>query len=161
MNLREEHGYTYGANSVYTAYREGGTFVAGGLVRTDSTGAAAKELFYEISRFPTAPPTPEELKAAQDARIQSIPAQFETTAATATSSATIWLDNRPLDYYATLADKYRAVTPADVSRVAKDDVHPDNLIILAVGDRAKIEAGLKATNLGPIEIRSATGELIK
>jgi zinc protease len=160
MNLREVHGYTYGARSSYALYREGGPFSAGGLVRTDSTGPAAKELFYEISRFPDNPPTPAELKMAQDARIQSIPARFETTAATAGSVAALFIDNFPLDYYTTLPDQARAVTAADVARVAKDDVRPGNLILLAVGDRAKIEAGLKETGLGPIEIRSTTGDLV-
>ena len=161
MNLREEHGYTYGAQSIYRAYRSGGTFLAGGLVKTDITGPAAKELFYEITRFPTNPPTPAELKMAKDAETQSIPATFETTSQTAASIASIWIYNRPLDYFTTLPEKDVAVTAADVTRVAKDDVHPDNLIIVAVGDRAKIEPGLKETNLGPIEYRTPTGELIK
>jgi zinc protease len=161
MNLREEHGYTYGAQSQYSFYREGGTFIAGGLVRTDITGPAAKELLYEISRFAANPPTGDELKQAKDARIQSLPSLFETTQATAGAISSIFVYNRPLDYYSTVADKYRAVTANDVSRVARDDVHPDNLIIVAVGDRAKIEAGLKETNLGPIEIRTPTGELVK
>ena len=161
MNLREEHGYTYGAQSQYSFYREGGSFIAGGLVRTDITGPAAKELLFEISRFPANPPTGDELKQAKDARIQSIPSLFETTSATAGAISSIFVYNRPLDYYSTVADKYRSVTANDVSRVAKDDVHPDNLIIIAVGDRARIEAGLKDTNLGPIEIRTPTGELAK
>ena len=55
MNLREEHGYTYGANSSYGFYQQGGNFVAGGLVKTNITGEAAKELLYEIQRFPTTP----------------------------------------------------------------------------------------------------------
>ena len=160
MNLREQHGYTYGANSQYDLFRQGGTFIAGGLVRTDITGPAATELFNEITAFPTHPPTEAELKQARDARIQSIPAQFETTAATAASEAGLFITNRPLDFYAILPDKYRAVTPADISRVATQDIHPTNLIILAVGDRAKIEPGLKAANLGPIEYRTPTGELI-
>ena len=75
--------------------------------------------------------------------------------------ASLYVNNRPLDYYSTLPDKYKSVTAADVSRVAKDDVHPDNLIVLAVGDRSVIEAGLKGDNLGPIEIRTPTGELVK
>ena len=159
MNLREEHGYTYGAQSGFQTYREGGSFLAGGLVRTDITGLAAKELFNEITRFPANPPTPAELKMAQDARVQSIPALFETTVATTAAETNIFLYKRALDYFTTLPDKYRSVSAADIARVAKEDVHPDNLIILAVGDRAKIEAGLKETNLGPIEYRTTTGEV--
>ncbi len=158
MNLREEHGYTYGARSQFSGFREGGTFLAGGLVKTDITGPATTELFKELTRFPTNPPTAPELKQAKDSSIQSIPASFETTAATAAAASSIFVYNRPLDYYTTLPDKYRAVTAADVTRVATDDIHPDNLIIVTVGDRTKIEAGLKATNLGPIEYRTLTGD---
>jgi zinc protease len=161
MNLREEHGYTYGANSQYVFYRGGGPFTAGGLVRTDITGLAAKELMYEITRFPSTPPTDAELKMAKEARIQSLPAQFETTGATAGALSSIFLYNRPLDYYSTLPAKYNAVTAADVARVAKEDIHPDQLIILAVGDRAKIEPQLKEQKLGPIEIRDGQGNLVK
>ena len=161
MNLREVHGYTYGASSSYLYYREGGPFFAGGLVRTDITGLAAKELLYEISRFPSNPPTDAELKEAKDARIQSIPSRFETTSNTAGSIAGLYIFSRPLDYYTTLPDKYRAVTAADVVRVARQDVHPDNLIIVAVGDKAKIEPGLKAADLGPIEYATPTGDPIK
>jgi zinc protease len=161
MNLREVHGYTYGANSQYPAYRAGGNFQAGGLVRTDITGPAAEELMYEITRFPSTPPTEAELTGAKDARIQSLPGQFETDGAIAGSIGSIFLYNRPLDYYATLPAKYRAVTAADVARVAAADLHPGNLIILAAGDRAKIEPQLKAAGLGPVEVRDINGNLVK
>ena len=161
MNLREKNGYTYGVSSGYSFYRAGGPFTAGGLVRTDITAAAAKELMYEIKRFPTAPPTDAELKMAQDSRIQSLPGQFETTAGTAGSLAGLYLYNRPNDYYATLPAKYRSITAADVSRVSSEDVHPDQLVILAVGDRAKIEPQLKSAGLGPVEIRDGQGNLVK
>jgi zinc protease len=160
MNLREVHGYTYGANSQYPFYRSGGNFTAGGLVRTDVTGPAAKELMSEIKRFPSNPPTEAELKEAKDARVQSLPGQFETDGAIAGSISSLFLYDRPLDYYATLPAKYRAVTPADVARVTATDLHPDNLIIVAVGDRAKIETQLKEANLGPVEVRDINGNLV-
>ena len=160
MNLREVHGYTYGANSNYQNYRGGGPFVAGGLVKTDVTGPAATQLMYEIKRFPTTPPTEAELNEAKVARIQSLPGQFEMTSAIAGSMTSIFVYDRPLDYYATLPAKYAAVTAADVERVAKEDVHPDQLIIVAAGDRAKIEPELKDANLGPIEVRDINGKLV-
>jgi zinc protease len=160
MNLREVHGYTYGANSQYQSLRAGGAFIAGGLVRTDVTGPAAKELMYEIKRFPTTLPTEAELNEAKIARVQSLPGQFETTGAIAGSMSSIYLYDRPLDYYATLPAKYRAVTPADVARVANADIHPNNLIIVAAGDRTKIEPQLKAADLGPVEVRDINGALV-
>jgi zinc protease len=161
MNLREVHGYTYGASSQYVPYRAAGPFIAGGLVRTDVTGPAATELMTEIRKFPTTPPTEAELTMAKDARVQSLPGQFETTGATAGAMGNLFLYDRPLDYYATLPAKYRAVTAADVERVAKEDVHPDQLVILAVGDRAKIEPQMKAANLGKVEVRDVQGNLVQ
>ncbi|AEU34741.1 M16 family metallopeptidase [Granulicella mallensis] len=160
MNLREVHGYTYGASSNYSLYRGGGPFQAGGLVRTDVTGPAAKELMTEIRRFPSTPPTEAELNEAKTARIQSLPGQFETTGSIASSMGSIFLYDRPLDYYATLPEKYRAVTAANVERVAKEDVHPDELIIVAAGDRTKIEPQLKDAGLGPVEVRDINGKLV-
>jgi zinc protease len=75
--------------------------------------------------------------------------------------AFIFLYKRPLDYYATLPAAYLAVTPQDVERVAKADVHPNHLIIVTVGDRSKIEPSLKELNLAPIEYVDPTGNVIK
>ena len=161
MNLREEHGYTYGARSGFNFYREGGPFTAGALVKTDVTAPATKELLLELKRMIAEPATPAELKMAKDALVQSIPAQFETTAATAAAMSSIFVYNRPLDYFSKLPEKYTAVTADDVQRVAKATIHPDHFIILAVGDKSKIETGLKELNLGPIEYTDPLGNSIK
>jgi zinc protease len=145
MNLREVHGYTYGANSQFQSYRAGGGFIAGGLVKTDVTGAAATQLMYEIKRFPTTPPSEAELNEAKVANVQSLPGRFETSGAIAGSMTSLFLYDRPLDYYATLPAK---------------DVHPDQLIIVAAGDRTKIEPQLKEANLGPVEVRDINGKLV-
>jgi zinc protease len=161
MNLREAHGYTYGASSGYRTYRTGGMFIAGGLIRTNATADATKELMGEINRFPTAPPTDAELKAAKDAEVQSLPGQFETSGATAGALQSIFFYNRPLDFFATLPTRYRAVTAADVERVAKDDLHPNELVIVAAGDRSKIEEGLKADKLGNVVVVDVNGAAAK
>jgi zinc protease len=161
MNLREQHGYTYGANSRFMPYRAGGEFTAGGLVRTDVTAPAAKELMSEITRFPSNPPTEAELNASKDALVQSLPGQFETTFSETGAMSGIFIYDRPLDYYAKLPERFRAVTPEDVAKVAKEDLHPNNLVIVAAGDRAKIEPGLKDAGLGPVEVRDINGDLVK
>jgi zinc protease len=160
MNLREVHGYTYGANSFFRTYRAGGMFFAGGLIRTDATAAAAKEMMGEITRFPTNPPTDAELKAAKDAEIQSLPGDFATTESIAGALRGIFLYNRPLNYYATLPGKYRAVTATDVESVAKEDLHPGQLVIVAAGDRTQIEQPLKETNLGKVVLYDLNGDKI-
>jgi len=161
MNLREVHGYTYGAQSGFSFYREGGPFLAGGLIKTDVTAPAAKELMFELKHILTDPPTAAELKMAKDARIQSIPALFETTGATASAMSQIFLYNRPLDYYTKLPDAYRAVTPEAVVKAAQSTLHPDNLLLVAVGDKTKIEPSLKELNLAPIEYADPLGNPIQ
>jgi zinc protease len=160
MNLREVHGYTYGARSSFQEYRAGGEFFAGALVRTDVTAAAAKELMAEIRNFPSKPSTTEELAAAKEASIRSLPGRFETTSAMANAIQDLFLYNRPLDYYAKLPARYQAVTEADVARVAQQYLHPDQLLIVAAGDRTKIEPGLKDAGLGPVEVRDMAGQLV-
>lgn len=160
MNLREVHGYTYGANSQYQTYRAGGLFLAGGLVRTNVTAEAAKELMTEIRNFPSHAPTEEELNGAKTASVQSLPGQFETVGATAGAMGRIFLYERPLDYYALLPGRYAAVTSTDVAKVVQGDLHPGELVIVAAGDRAKIEPGLKDAGLGSLEVRDINGTLI-
>ncbi len=157
MNLREEHGYTYGAFSYFSEERQGGPFTAGALVRTDVTAPAAKEMIAELHRIQTTPPTDAELKAAKDASIQSLPGMFATTDDTVGAATSLFLYDRPLDFFATLPDKLRALSAADIAHAAQADVHPSQMVVLAVGDRAKIEADLKALNYGPIEYKDALG----
>ena len=161
MNLREQHGYTYGAQSGFRTYRAGGLFLSLAQVRTDATAPATKELMGEIARFQTEPPTDAELKAAKDAEIQSLPGDFATTASEAAAMQSIFLYDRPLNYFATLPEKYRAVTAADVERVAKDDLHPRELVIVEAGDRAKIEPTLKDLNLGTIGVYDINGKKVE
>jgi zinc protease len=160
MNLREVHGYTYGASSRFVEYSQGGEFYAGSLVRTDVTAPAAKEMMGEIRNFPQKPSTAEELAAAKEASMRSLPGRFETTAAMAGAIDDIFVNHRPLDYYAKLPGKYEAITQADIARAAQQYIHPDQLIVIAAGDRAKIEPGLKDAGLGPVEVRDINGKLV-
>lgn len=161
MNLREQHGYTYGAFSTFNFYRFGGPFFAGASVRTDVTGAAAKELFSELERITKDPPTAEELKLAREAEIRSVPGQFETARGTSTRMGQLFIYKLPDNYYATLPAQFEAVTPQQVTQAAADHIRPQQMVVIAVGDRQKIEAGLKELNLGPVEYRTPMGDPVQ
>ena len=141
MNLREVHGYTYGARTGFTQYREGGEFYSGALVRTDVTAPAAKEMMAEIRNFPGKPSTADELDAAKEALVRSLPGRFETTTAIAGAINSIYIYNRPLDYYAKLPEKYQAVSEQEIARVAKEYLHPDQLVIVTAGRSLQNRAG--------------------
>ena len=151
MNLREEHGYTYGAFSLYRFYRGTGPFIAGAQVRQDVTAPAAEQLFKELDGIQTRPLTDAELRMAKDSIIRSLPGNFESARDVNGQLANLWSFGLPLDYYTRLPAQIEAVTSADAQAAAAKYVHPDNLLVIAVGDKSKIETGLKDLKLGPVE----------
>jgi zinc protease len=157
MNLREQHGYTYGAFSVF-AYRRGpGLFGAGGSIRTDATAPAVQETFKELERIRTAPLSPEELKFAKGAFALSLAGYFETTDFTSNAMGDIFTYDLPLDYYNRLPAQIEKVNAQDVQRVANAYIHPETSVVIAAGDRAKIEPELKKLSLGPVQVLDTEG----
>jgi zinc protease len=160
LNLREAHGYTYGASSQFTFRRSAGPFLVGSGIRTDVTAPAVQEIFNELQKMITTSVTPDELALAKDSYARSLPSAFETTESAVASFSTMFTYGLPLDYFATLPDRIRAVTAQDVQAVAKRYLVPEKMVVVAVGDRAKIGPGLEA-QLGPSEIRDPDGALLK
>ena len=159
MNLRERNGYTYGAFSFFNYHRGAGPFLAGALVRTDVTAPAAKELFKELRGISTTPPTESEVTLGKNFSLQSLPGQFETVNSTTFLIGNLFTYNLPPTYYKTLPSEYDSISSAAITEVARRNVHPDQLVIVAVGDRQKIQPGLAQLGLGPIEVRDALGNL--
>ncbi len=153
MNLREAHAYTYGAGSRFSMWHGPGPFNAGGEIKTDKTADAIKELFGELTRLRDQPISDEELLEAQNGLIDSLPGQFGTVDETASAVAGIAVQHLPIDEYATRVARYRAVNKADVQRVAKELFRSDDMVLVVVGDAAKIEAPLSALGFGKVEVR--------
>jgi zinc protease len=152
MNLREAHGYTYGAFSVFRYYRGIGPFMAGAQVRTDVTAPALSELFKELDGIHTRPLTAAELRLAKDSIIRSLPGDFEGVDGVNTQLRLLWTFGLPLDYYTRLPAAVESVTSAQVQDVAARHVKPANLLVIAVGDSAKIKASIEALKLAPLEL---------
>lgn len=161
MNLREEHGYTYGASSRFTFRRGNGPFLAGASVRTDVTAPAAKELMHELTRIRTEPLSDAELTMARDSYARSLPGEFETNAGIVGSTGNIFAYGLPVDYYRSLPAKINAVTAKQAAEAATSYLHPEQMILVAVGDKAKIEPGLKELNIAPIEEWTLDAEPVK
>jgi zinc protease len=159
-NLREEHGYTYGGFSFFMYRRGPGLFVAGGGIRTDATAPAIQELFKELERIRTSPPTADELNLASGSFAHSLAGLFESSQQTATTIGDMFTYNLPLDYYQQLPGKIDAVTTEDVQRMAEKYIHPDTSVVIGAGDRAKIEDSLKKLAIGPVEVRDYDGNLV-
>jgi zinc protease len=160
LNLREEHGYTYGASSSFVYRRSQGYFAVGGGIRTDATAPAVTEIFKEIRRMIDTPMTDAELALAKDSQSRSLPGMFEASNEAAGALAELFLYDLPADYYAKLPERLSAVTATDTEAVAKKYLQPEQMILICVGDRATIEPELKKLELGAIEIRDADGKII-
>jgi zinc protease len=160
LNLREQHGYTYGAASFFVYRRSLGYFGAGGGIRTDVTAPAVTEILKEIHRMIDTQMNPDELSLAKDSQSRSLPGIFETNSGEAGALSEIFMYNLARDYFSNLPDRLNAVTAEDAEAVAKKYLHPDQLILVCVGDRAKIEPELLKLDLGAVEIRDADGNVI-
>ena len=152
MNLREDHGYTYGAQSFFQYRRGVGPFFAGGAIRTDATAPATQELFKEVARIREDELKPEELQKAKDSFSKTLVGLFETTQETASTIGQQLVFGLPLEYYRDLPAQIDKVTSADTLRVAKQYLHPESSVVVGVGDRAKIEPELKKLDIGPVNV---------
>ena len=148
LNLREAKGYTYGAGSQFSFWRGAGPFTVGTGVRTDVTAPAVHEIINEVKRMAATEVTAEELTLAKDAITQSLPGQFETNEFTVGALSAIFVYGLPLDYYATLPSQINAVTAKDIQSVAARYLVPEKMIVVAVGDSAKIRQPLE-TEVAP------------
>jgi len=159
-NLRETHGYTYGARSFFSYHRAPGPFIVYSDVRTDVTAPATSEVFNELRRMRETQMTPAELLLSQDSIARSLPGRFERGTAAAATFAELFTYDLPLDYYSTLPGRINAVTIEQAQAAAKKYIQPEKMIVLAVGDRVKIEEDMKKLNLGKVEIRDTDGKVV-
>lgn len=160
LNLREQHGYTYGASSAFVYRRGTGPFLVGTSVRTDVTAAAVTEILREVERMRSSDVLPEELATAKDSIARSLPGLFETTPQAASTIGQLYVHSLPLDYYRSLADAIDSLSAADVRRVAEQHLQPERMIVVAVGDRSMIRESLEKLQFGPVECIDVDGKKI-
>ncbi|HEX8363107.1 MAG TPA: pitrilysin family protein [Longimicrobium sp.] len=152
LNLRENKGYTYGARSGWTQRREPGPFTAQAGVQTPVTKESLVEFMRELEEIRgTRPVTEQELDFARASLIRSEPLRSETNAQIAARLEELVLYGLPMDYYSTYNQRIQAVTRDDVQRVAQRYLSPDKFAVVVVGDRSKVEAGLRELPY-PVEI---------
>jgi zinc protease len=150
-NIREDKGYSYGVSSSFGFGKGPGPFRAGGDIVSAKSDAALVEFMKELKGIEGARPvTDEELSTAKDSLIQRLPGAFASVQGINGAITSLWIQGLPDDYYQQYRAKIAAITAADVLRVAKQYIDLDHLAIVIVGDKASIEAPLKATGIAPI-----------
>ncbi|MBN2241880.1 MAG: insulinase family protein [Acidobacteria bacterium] len=160
LNLREKNGFTYGASSSFVFRRGDGPFLVGTSVHAAATAPAVAEIFRELERMRESEVAPQELETAKDSIALSLPGLFETTADAASSIGQLFTYGLPPTWFRDLPERIRRISAAEVLRVAREHLKPEEAVVVAVGDRGKIESELGKLNLGPVEVRDADGNLL-
>jgi predicted Zn-dependent peptidase len=151
MNLREKHGYTYGASSLFDMRASAGPFVAAAGVQTDKTADALREFFNELNGI-LEPVPADELSREKNYVSLRYPQGFETTSDISRRLEDAIVYHLPDDFFSTYVPSIEGVTAADVQRVAKRYIQPGRLAVVVTGDRKAIEAPIRALNLGPVKV---------
>jgi zinc protease len=159
LNLREEKGYTYGVYSSFAALQYPGPWRAGGNMRTEVTEPALVEFFREIRRIRDERVSDRELEESKRSIIAGFALSLEQPARVLNFAITRLIYKLPADYWDTYAARIRALTSADVQRVARKYLNPDTLQLVAVGDASKIKTVLE--KYGAVEVYDSNGELIR
>jgi zinc protease len=162
MNLREDKHWSYGAQSLLLDAEGQRPFLVYAPVQTDQTSASMAEIHREVSEIRgERPPTPDEVARAKDTKTLTLAGQWETADAVADSLAEMVRFGLPDDHWDRYPGQVRALSDAQISAAAEDVIQPDNMVWVVVGDRAKIEAGIRELGYGDIILMDADGNILQ
>jgi zinc protease len=160
QNLREQHGYSYGASSRFDMRLSAGPFVAGAGVQTDKTAEALREFFNELTAIGKPIPA-DELAKARNYLALGFPSQFETIGDLSSQLEELAIYNLADSYYDDYVKHLQAVTADATLKASAQYIQPQRFLVVVVGDRKAIEPGIRALNLGTVRtmsIQEALGE---
>ncbi|MEP6831868.1 MAG: pitrilysin family protein, partial [Gemmatimonas sp.] len=150
-NIREAKGYSYGFNSRLQWLKGPGSLRAQGAVTREKTDSSLIEAMKEARGMAGAIPVKaEELEGAKNSRTLSLPAQLQSIDGISAVVSRIVDDGLPKDWWSQYIAAVNATTSADVAAMSKKYFDPDHLVVLIVGDKAKVFDSIKATHIGPV-----------
>jgi zinc protease len=159
LNLREEKGYSYGVFSFPTFFSEYGMWQSTGGVQTNKTKESVTEFVKELKFLSGEKPiTEKELANAKANRIRGYAQQYESLGRIADQVSTLWAYGLPMSELQRETTELERATLASVNTAAKKYAVPGSTMMLLVGDRSKIEAGVRELKVGDIVILDAEGK---
>jgi predicted Zn-dependent peptidase len=155
MDIRETKAWSYGVQAGFSRYVGRIPYFVTAPVQTDKTGPSIQAMLGDMHAFLTTKPlTQEERDRTVQRSIRQLPGSFETGSDLLDAMQRNDLLKRPDDYYAHIADKYRALTVEQLNGVARAQIKPDQMLWIIVGDAAKVKPQLDALGL-PVEVVKA------
>lgn len=159
LNLREAKGFTYGATSNFSYYKNSGEFCVSTSVSSENTLAAVNEILKELENIKIGV-TPEELDFARSSIIRKFPAQFESDGQIASNLSLLAIQNLPNDYFDKYTDNIRNASIEEVNQAAVKNILLDEISIVLVGDKNKLLDSFSTAEIGEVKIINEKGELI-
>lgn len=150
LNLREKHGYTYGASSRFSFRPVPGPFIASSSVQTEVTDSALIEFFREFKGI-SETVGKDELEGAKNYAALGYPGGFQSVSDIAAQIDEMVQYNLPAGYFNDYIPNILKVSADEVEKAAKKYIAPEQMAIIVVGDKAKIEDGIRKLNLGEIK----------
>ncbi|MBA2687008.1 MAG: insulinase family protein [Gemmatimonadaceae bacterium] len=157
LNLREVHGFTYGASSYFDWRRDAGPFVVSTAVQSEVTGAAISEVLKEVNRIQDAAIQQEELSLATSYLAGVFPIRYETADAVASGLASLVIFGLPDDYFTSYRSNILGVTTEGVQRAAQTFLHAQDLNIVVAGNPDIVSSQLAALGLGEVTVVRVDG----
>jgi zinc protease len=143
MNLREKHGFTYGAYSSLSSDKLVGTFRANASVRNEKTDSAIQEFINEFKRMKAAPVEKEELETVKNYLAGGFARSLESPSTIASFALNTVINKLPADYYQNYLTNLDKVNIANVQQMANKYIAPNNIYIVIVGNAKEIAKGLE------------------
>ena len=151
QNLREEHGYTYGAGSAFDMRASAGPFYATAGVQTDKTTESLTEFFKELDGIRAQPPAGE-LTRVRNLLALGFPGEFETTGNMAAKLTELFVYGLEDSFFGEYVPKIEAVSATEIERAAKQYIASDRFAVVVVGDLSTIEKPIRDANFGPVTV---------
>ena len=156
LNLRGHRGFTYGARSAFDFRRQAGPFSVQTSVQTGATGESIREVLAELQAIRGhRPASDEELVLSKATLTKGYPRNFETTGQVARGLAQLALYELADDTFASFSPRVRMLDRDAVTGAATRHLDPDRSVVVAVGDRARIEDDLRQLGLGEPALTTA------
>jgi zinc protease len=159
LNLREDKGYSYGVFAFPQHNTRAGTWIASGGVQTDKTKESTVEFMKELKGIAGEKPISEkEFSTAKLTKIRGYAQQFEAYGRITGQITDLWLHGLPMTALQAETDEIGKLQIGPVNAVAAKYAAPAGTSILLVGDRSKIESGIRELNLGEIVFLDVEGK---
>ena len=142
LNLRERHGYTYGASSRFAFRKQAGPFVVAAPVRNEVTLESIQEMLAELRRMRSGDVDPTELAEVKNYLMGVFPATVQTASDIAGRLLDMELYGLPEDYFDHYRENIDGVSKEDVEHVARKYIDPERLLIVIVGNAKEIREPL-------------------